>query len=68
MHANEFTMLEWYRAGTDYEAMMADCAALLGLAAATAGTKWVSYRGVTCDPRVKPERVTVRGVLPFCGD
>ncbi len=59
LHANEFTMLEWYRAGTGYEAMMADCAALLALAAETAGTKWVSHRGVTCDPRVEPERVTV---------
>ena len=59
LHANEFTMLEWYRAGTGYEAMMADCAALLALAAATAGTKWVSYRGVTCDPRAEAERLTV---------
>lgn len=59
LHASEFTMLEWYRAGTDYEAMMADCGALLALAAATAGTKWVSFRGVTCDPRARPERVTV---------
>ena len=25
----EFTMLEWYRAGEPYEAVMADCAALL---------------------------------------
>ena len=59
LHANEFTMLEWYRAGTGYEAMMADCAALLALAAKTAGTKWVSYQGVTCDPRIEPERLTV---------
>ncbi|MEQ1694202.1 MAG: EF-P lysine aminoacylase EpmA [Hyphomicrobiaceae bacterium] len=59
LHANEFTMLEWYRAGTGYDAMMADCGALLALAAETAGTKWVSYRGGTCDPRVVPERVTV---------
>lgn len=59
LHANEFTMLEWYRAETDYKTMMADCGALLALAAATAGTKWVSHRGVTCDPRAKPERLSV---------
>ena len=29
LHAPEFTMLEWYRAGEPYEALMADCAALL---------------------------------------
>ena len=28
-HHPEFTMLEWYRAGTDYRALMADCEALL---------------------------------------
>ena len=28
-HAREFTMLEWYRAGVGYEALMEDCEALL---------------------------------------
>ncbi len=28
-HHPEFTMLEWYRAGADYRALMADCEALL---------------------------------------
>ena len=59
LHANEFTMLEWYRAHTDYAAMMADCGAILALAAQTAGMTWVSHRGLTCDPRRAPERVTV---------
>ena len=31
-------MVEWYRAGAPYEAVMADCAALLGEAARAAGT------------------------------
>ena len=59
LHAHEFTMLEWYRAGTTYEAMMADAAAILALAAKTAGTRWVSYRGATCDPGLAPQRVSV---------
>src|SRR5665213_4096796 len=29
LHAPEFTMVEWYRAGEPYQAIMADCAALL---------------------------------------
>ena len=33
LHAPEFTMLEWYRAGTPYEALMEDCAAIIALAA-----------------------------------
>lgn len=34
-HLSEFTMLEWYRAGCDYEALMADCEALLRHVAST---------------------------------
>ena len=36
-HANEFCMLEWYRAQESYERLMDDCAALLACAAAAAG-------------------------------
>ena len=32
-------MLEWYRAEEPYDAIMADCAALLALAAEAAGAK-----------------------------
>ena len=38
LHAPEFTMVEWYRAGEPYEAVMADCAALVAVAANAAGT------------------------------
>ncbi len=30
LHHPEFTMLEWYRARETYDALMADCAELLG--------------------------------------
>ncbi|NDY41867.1 EF-P lysine aminoacylase GenX [Dissulfurirhabdus thermomarina] len=36
-HLPEFTMLEWYRAGADYHALMADCEAVLPVAARAAG-------------------------------
>ena len=36
LHHPEFTMLEWYRAGEPYEAVMADCAAFLAVAATVA--------------------------------
>jgi lysyl-tRNA synthetase class 2 len=52
-------MLEWYRAGAPYEAVMDDCAALLKLAAETADNRFVSWRGVTSNPRAKPARLTV---------
>lgn len=57
LHAPEFTMLEWYRAGAPYEALMADCAAFLALAAREAGAKVLRYREAVCDPFAEPERL-----------
>lgn len=59
LHAPEFVMLEWYRAGADYTGLMADCAALLALAASAGGRDAFQYRGRTCDPRAIPERLSV---------
>ncbi len=59
LHASEFTMVEWYRAGAPYEAVMADCAAILGQAAQAAGTTELTWRGRTADPFAEPERLTV---------
>ncbi len=38
-HHPEFTMLEWYRTGADYRALMADCQALLTIAADAIGAR-----------------------------
>jgi lysyl-tRNA synthetase class 2 len=59
LHHPEFTMLEWYRAGEAYETLMGDCAAILKLAGAVTGAKQLSYRGITVDPELRPERLTV---------
>jgi lysyl-tRNA synthetase class 2 len=59
LHHPEFTMLEWYRVGEPYQALMDDCATLLALAAETAGTLEFRFRGQACDPFAAPERVTV---------
>lgn len=49
LHAPEFTMLEWYRAGEPYERLWDDSAAMLRLAADVTGrTEW-QWRGRTCD-------------------
>jgi lysyl-tRNA synthetase class 2 len=52
-------MLEWYRAGEPYETLMDDCAALLALAAETAGAAQFQFRERPCDPFAAPERITV---------
>ncbi len=59
LHHPEFTMLEWYRAGETYEALMQDCADLLALAAETAGTKRFAFRGREADPFAQLERLSV---------
>ena len=59
LHHPEFTMLEWYRAGEDYDAAMADCTALLRLAAGVAGRGALTFRGRNCVADAKPERLNV---------
>jgi elongation factor P--(R)-beta-lysine ligase len=59
LHHPEFTLAEWYRADEPVEAVMADCASLLRLAADAAGTERLVFRGVAVDPSVEPERLTV---------
>jgi lysyl-tRNA synthetase class 2 len=59
LHQPEFTMLEWYRAGDNYDVLIADCAALVGAAAQAAGAKQLRWRGAACDPHAPIERLTV---------
>ena len=59
LHHPEFTLLEWYRAGSPYERLMDDCAEFLGVAAEAAGTNRLTFRGAETDPFAAPERVTL---------
>jgi lysyl-tRNA synthetase class 2 len=55
LHHPEFTMLEWYRTGAGYGAIMDDCAALLALT----GARELRWQDKVCDPRATPECLTV---------
>jgi lysyl-tRNA synthetase class 2 len=59
LHLPEFTMLEWYRAGSAYEAVMADTAMVIAYAARATGIGRFSFRGRSADPLAEPERLTV---------
>ncbi len=59
LHLPEFTMLEWYRAGSSYDAVMADSIAVIAIAAQATGIPRFSFRGRQADPFVEPERLTV---------
>ncbi|KRE09015.1 elongation factor P--(R)-beta-lysine ligase [Bosea sp. Root670] len=60
LHHPEFTMLEWYRAGEGYEALMQDCATLMAEAARAAGASMLRWRGIEADPFAEPERLTLQ--------
>jgi elongation factor P--(R)-beta-lysine ligase len=45
LHATEFTMLEWYRAGADWQVVMDDTLALIRTAAAAVPTASFKWRG-----------------------
>ena len=59
LHAPEFTMLEWYRAREDYQAVIDDSIAVLRLAAQVAEAKELRHQGAVCDPRATCDRLTV---------
>jgi lysyl-tRNA synthetase class 2 len=59
LHHPEFTMLEWYRAREPYHVVMADCAAMLAIAATASETNVFSFRGRSADPFATPEHLTV---------
>jgi lysyl-tRNA synthetase class 2 len=59
LHLPEFTMLEWYRVGEGYDAVMADTIVVIAHAAQATGIGQFSYRGRTADPFAEPELLTV---------
>ena len=59
LHHPEFTMLEWYRAGEPYDAVIDDCVAMLRLAAKATGATMLRYRDREADPFAELERLSV---------
>jgi lysyl-tRNA synthetase class 2 len=52
-------MLEWYRAGESYDAVIADCVELCRMAAEVTGAMTLRHRDRICDPFAEPQRVSV---------
>jgi elongation factor P--(R)-beta-lysine ligase len=59
LHHPEFTLIEWYRAGEPYDALIEDCIAILREAAQLGQTREFCFRGRTADPFAQAERLTV---------
>jgi elongation factor P--(R)-beta-lysine ligase len=58
-HHPEFTMLEWYRVGEPYTAVMDDCVRMIRLAAETTGARELRHRGREADAFAEVERISV---------
>lgn len=58
-HAPEFMMLEWYRVGTNYTAMMRDTIALVRGCCRKCGVQTLTHQGRTANPFQKWEKITV---------
>ncbi len=59
LHHPEFTMVEWYRVGEPYSAVIEDCLSLLRLAAQTTGSAQLRYRDRHCDAFATAEHLSV---------
>lgn len=59
LHHPEFTMLEWYRVGTDYHAMMADCAAILRVAAEATKIESFHQLGIAVPSDTAPQELSL---------
>jgi elongation factor P--(R)-beta-lysine ligase len=58
LHAPEFAMLEWYRAGEPYERIISDTIEVLRIAARVTGNS-LTWRGKISDPLAEPEQLSV---------
>ncbi|MFT3728736.1 MAG: EF-P lysine aminoacylase EpmA [Terricaulis sp.] len=66
LHASEFTMLEWYRAGAPYEHVMRDCVELARVAAAVTQNA-LRWKNRTCDVHMEAEYLKVRDAFSRSG-
>jgi len=59
LHAPEFTMLEWYRAGEAVDRVMEDTLTMVRCAAKIAGAGLLRHRDRSCDPLAEAARLSV---------
>lgn len=59
LHHPEFTLLEWYRTGETYEALVEDVKKVIQCAADAAGVIDLRHRSLVADPRANWARMTV---------
>lgn len=59
LHSPEFSLLEWYRAHTDYQAMMEDCVDLIRAVGLAVEKTTLSYGDIVCDMNKPWQKLSV---------
>ncbi len=59
LHSPEFTILEWYRAGADYNALMDDCVDMLRNVTKMLGVENYTYQGISSNPNKEWQKISV---------
>lgn len=59
LHSCEFTMIEWYRANSNYNKIMQDCEKLIRFCATETGTKTLKHKDMQSDPFAEWEKISV---------
>ncbi len=59
LHSPEFTMLEWYRSGADYHALMDDCVDILREVAQMLGAEEYTHKGIASNPFGAWQKISV---------
>jgi lysyl-tRNA synthetase class 2 len=68
LHSPEFAMLEWYRVGEDYTALMDDCASMIGHIAEARGVETFRRGDRRSDPTAPFARMSVAEAFDtYCG-
>ncbi len=69
-HLSEFTMLEWYRAGCDYQELMTDCEELLQYVASTCrpDSRCFERNAMTINPFAAWKRISVQEAFSRFGN
>ncbi len=59
LHSPEFTMLEWYRAGADYNMLMDDCVDILRKVAQSMAIQKYTHGGISSNPFGEWQKISV---------
>ncbi len=59
LHSPEFTLLEWYRAGADYNALIDDCVDILREIARTLAIEGYTHMGISSNPFGQWQKISV---------